>query len=615
MRRGTCGARITLSGPLDRITIASFLLLALAAPAFGASPIFVRTDGDDTICSGEVDAPVGALTGAGQPCAALTINQGVALVDVGGTVNVAAGTYAEEVVLDKKLTLAGAGSGPAGTVIDSPSTAQVWSNASIEFQAGGDSALDRLVVRDVRTIGAYHGLMSASTVSFITIQDVVSTANERQGLEIHNPAVVTDLQLIRVDLINNGAIGFKVPGVLDGLDVIDGHIDGNLFGVYFNTPVPIDNVSFAGTTFNNNTDRGMYILNLSNAIFRDITVDGNGDYGIDLNSRSAANSNVQILDSTISNNGFDNLTEGAGLMLTARLSGGGSLDDVLLDGVTITGNQFGLLIGERSSTDPSPTNVVVQNSEITGNLDLEISNTTVTPIDATLTWWGTQDPIAIAAIVGPGVTFIEFLCEPPATAYMSVGGVCPPPPIPGPDPVPVCETLPIAGCRQVTRARASRLMISRGSSATRNRVRWSWRRGAETLSSDFGDPTDTTSYALCIYDETGGSPNLLLPTEASARSTCGAHPCWSTRLRGVRYFDGTDGAEGLRMVRLRPGAEGRARIDYLFRGANLSLPTMPLDQDTTVTVQAVNSIGECWSAQYSAPARTNTANRFVDRSD
>ncbi len=131
MRRGTCEARITLNGWLARITIASSLLLALVAPAFGATPIFVRTDGDDTICSGQVDAPVGGLTGTGQPCAVLTINQGVALVDVGGTVNVAAGTYAEEVVLDKKLTLAGAGSGPAGTVIDSPSIAQVWSNASI----------------------------------------------------------------------------------------------------------------------------------------------------------------------------------------------------------------------------------------------------------------------------------------------------------------------------------------------------------------------------------------------------------------------------------------------------------------------------------------------------
>jgi hypothetical protein len=142
MHRGTCEARSTSNGHLNRITIASVLLLTLAAPAFGATPIFVRTDGDDIICSGETDAPVGGLIGTGQPCAALTINHGVALVDVGGTVNVAAGTYAEAVVLDKKLVLAGAGSGPAGTVIDSPSTAQVWSNASINFQASGDSALD-----------------------------------------------------------------------------------------------------------------------------------------------------------------------------------------------------------------------------------------------------------------------------------------------------------------------------------------------------------------------------------------------------------------------------------------------------------------------------------------
>ena len=72
-----------------------------------ATPIFIRTDGSDSECDGTLD--VAYPGGAGPlPCAVQTIQKGVDLVDPGGTVEVAAGLYLENVIVSKSLTLLGA---------------------------------------------------------------------------------------------------------------------------------------------------------------------------------------------------------------------------------------------------------------------------------------------------------------------------------------------------------------------------------------------------------------------------------------------------------------------------------------------------------------------------
>lgn len=50
-------------------------------------------------------------------------------------------------------------------------------------------------------------------------------------------------------------------------------------------------------------------------------------------------------------------------------------------------------------------------------------------------------------------------------------------------------------------------------------------------------------------------------------------------------------------------------------GRSIPMPTLPLQQDTHVTAQIINSVGGCWGATFSAPARRNTAVRFSDRGD
>ncbi len=79
---------------------------AMASVAYADSPIFVRPDGSDANCDGTVDAAYPG-SGTGLACAKATIGSGIAVVDAGGTVNVAAGTYNETVTIDKSLSLVG----------------------------------------------------------------------------------------------------------------------------------------------------------------------------------------------------------------------------------------------------------------------------------------------------------------------------------------------------------------------------------------------------------------------------------------------------------------------------------------------------------------------------
>lgn len=65
--------------------------------------IYVRKDGDDHTCNGEFDADASAAPN----CAVRTIEQGINIVAVNGTINVRAGQYKENLLIDKPLSLVG----------------------------------------------------------------------------------------------------------------------------------------------------------------------------------------------------------------------------------------------------------------------------------------------------------------------------------------------------------------------------------------------------------------------------------------------------------------------------------------------------------------------------
>jgi hypothetical protein len=131
---------------------------------------------------------------------------------------------------------------------------------------------------------------------------------------------------------------------------------------------------------------------------------------------------------------------------------------------------------------------------------------------------------------------------------------------------------------------------------TADRLNWRWLGGSYTAKSAFGSPTTDTEFAICLYDERGAGPELVLERNIPA----GAR--WRDIAGGYRYNDPALLGDGIRRVVLREGRDGGARITIDARGSNLGLAAVPLDQHSTVTMQLVRP-GACWESRYSTSLR------------
>jgi len=224
------------------------------------------------------------------------------------------------------------------------------------------------------------------------------------------------------------------------------------------------------------------------------------------------------------------------------------------------------------------------------------------PTSITMTGWGNAvDGDATSA--GDKAAF--------AALTVAVGAAPPPS---------VCDAAPLAGCRQPTAAGASTFQLKNNDLDNKDALAWTWNKGAATALSDFGDPVNgTTSYTLCIYDESAGVPNAVMTLTAPPGGECSGKPCWAAKTKGFLYKDNSLTNDGLRQLQVTAGAAGKARIVVKGKGERLPLP-VPVglslfDQDTAVIVQLVTSDGMCWEADFSAPAKRNDSQQFNDKSD
>jgi endoglycosylceramidase len=178
-----------------------------------------------------------------------------------------------------------------------------------------------------------------------------------------------------------------------------------------------------------------------------------------------------------------------------------------------------------------------------------------------------------------------------------------------------CGATPASGCRQPVASNSGTFALTDATTDPKDRLTWSWVKGAATAVADFGDPTTTTSYRLCVYDETAAVPGLVLSTGIAAGGTCDGKPCWRATRTGFRYRDPGAAAEGVRQVVLKAGAAGRSTVQARGKGGALALPGLPFAQSPKLTVQLRSSTGPCWEAAYSSPARRNRVGQFKDRAD
>lgn len=174
-------------------------------------------------------------------------------------------------------------------------------------------------------------------------------------------------------------------------------------------------------------------------------------------------------------------------------------------------------------------------------------------------------------------------------------------------PPPICPPTPDT-CSTPGR---SSLSVKTTGDATKDALSFRYSGGPTTNAADFGDPTMTTSYALCIYQ------NGLLHLELSAppTGTCAGKPCWALKTKGFSYKDKEASPSGVTALSLAKGDEpGKAKIGVKAKGLSIPDPvSIPLG--VPVAAQVHNSSNaNCWGDSWTLAEIDNDGVKFKAKS-
>ncbi len=168
-----------------------------------------------------------------------------------------------------------------------------------------------------------------------------------------------------------------------------------------------------------------------------------------------------------------------------------------------------------------------------------------------------------------------------------------------------CPSVPETGC--FTSDKSSVSFKRDGTNSGRNRFAWKWSKGTATLTqASFGDPLNgTTSYRLCVYDQSAGLPGLKMGAVIDPGGSCPTKPCWRTVSdKGWKYTSRDGNAYGINKVGMKGGAAGKPFLQLAGKAGNLPVPApiaaiRYLDQDTQVIVQLHSSNpANCWESSF-----------------
>lgn len=141
----------------------------------------------------------------------------------------------------------------------------------------------------------------------------------------------------------------------------------------------------------------------------------------------------------------------------------------------------------------------------------------------------------------------------------------------------------------------------------RDKISYVW-KGGPALISGIGDPTQTTDYEFCVYDNTGIQMAMKVPAGAGWSSI--GRP---SDPRGFKFKDTTLSNDGIRLLRTKASNLDKANAKIV--GAKENLPdtaTLPFQYPVTTQLYAVG--GMCWEAQFDATStRKNVGDHYIGK--
>ena len=426
---GTGNYTISWTGgtPVAGITGSSYTISGLAPGTYSVT--VEDTNGSYAIDNATVGAEIVSLTHGGTTTYYATIQAAINAAVTGDHVQVCAGTYLENVNVNKAIHLTSV-SGAASTIIEPAS------GNPITISANGNGPFSDVLV-DGFTLNSHGaiGLISMSEtgngydVDGLTLKNLEIDANGQFGLALFD----VNNGLIQNVSITNANTGMEMIGMAN-LTIDQTSITGstgkaiNLWksaGYELNQNIVITNstisggttnvkaidlksvigtLNFAGNTVSNNTGFGLAVDNTPTDAALALTISNNN---FELNGGVAVyiedDNNLDQITAIISNNTFDGNRKALGA------------EEIL--SLTVTNNQF--LNSTQNAVEIFTNNAVVNYNDFVGNLGTYALRATV-PTDGQFNWWGNASgPSGVGSgsgqPVSTNVTYCPWLDGPFAT--------------------------------------------------------------------------------------------------------------------------------------------------------------------------------------------------------
>jgi len=344
----------------------------------------------------------------------LTIQEAVSAADPGNVLEAAAGIYPETVVIDKALTLQGAGSGT--TTIDASAVTTTGSVVTINVPSG-DLLLDGFTLKTSKTL---YGISArgASPASTITISNnvilgtggavesdydfgIIAGYGSQATLVIegntiddtYNNSMLIERQLGETVITNNRVLGCW-PSIYflthSGSDVASTQtVAGNMIDMSAADPYGCVGIMFVG---------GYYRPDLPPDFPRtggydDVVVAGNTLTGVGLESRGICLANYndvngsdgEIASPSVTGNTITGSSNGRGIQLI------GYVTDADINSNSISGVGEGFRGWSGPYTSFEPAGAMLNNNSITGCGTLAVNWMCAEVLNAENNWWGSPD--------------------------------------------------------------------------------------------------------------------------------------------------------------------------------------------------------------------------------
>lgn len=132
--------------------------------------------------------------------------------------------------------------------------------------------------------------------------------------------------------------------------------------------------------------------------------------------------------------------------------------------------------------------------------------------------------------------------------------------------VPDCGAAPQGTCR--TALKSILILKDDSTDDSKDKLIYKWIKGEETMQDDFGMPTGTTNYALCLY---AGTTQTLI-----AEANVLADPVkWAPiSTKGYKYKDKAGTSDSIQKVILKGGDPGKAKALVKGKGSGLPDPVL-----------------------------------------